>query len=306
VRIQGINPLMRLLRLWIFLRGGKWQIVHAHTLFGSGLFLLVAMLAGVPRRVVHAHSTNDTNRGNAIGRVYQYSMRWLLSWVPTDYVACGSAAASYLFPGRRDVKMIPNAIDIDRFALAADASYRHSLNLAPDTVLILQVGRLIPVKNHTLSLKIAAALRNKGLDFQMLFVGIGPEQHNVESVIEQYDLKAWVRMLGLREDISELMAAADVMLMPSLYEGFPVVLVESQAAGLPAVISSTISEEVDLNLGLVSFISLDASLEMWTSSIMAAVRAEPVAVEARRSVLEARGFSAGAGAAYLTSIYTAS
>ena len=161
----------------------------------------------------------------------------------------------------------------------------------------------MPVKNHKWSIQIAVALREAEVDFQMLFVGTGPEQSEIETLIRKHGLDGRVRLLGLREDISELMAAADVMLMPSLYEGFPVVMVEAQAAGLPAVISSAISSEVDLGLGLVDFVDLEAPPNEWAKSILAAAQLAKVANGARQQALEARGFSSHAGAERLASIY---
>src|SRR5699024_8802249 len=72
--------------------------------------------------------------------------------------------------------------------------------------------------------------------------------------------------LGLRTDVTELMASADYMIMTSLYEGFPVVLVESQVAGLKSIVSDRVSDEVDLNIGLVEFLSLN-SVKDWVSRL---------------------------------------
>ena len=303
VRIQGSNPFIRFWNLWNVLRRGEWQIVHSHTLFSSGLHLSAAMLAGVPKRVAHAHSTSDANSSNYAGRAYQRGTRWLLSWIPTHYVACGKAAAEYLFPGRQDVTIIPNAIDIERFSTASATACKRALGLADDSLTILQVGRLMPVKNHAWSVQIASVLRTAGVKFQMLFVGTGPEISAIEALVLQHGLEEQVRLLGLRADIAELMAVADVMLMPSLHEGFPVVLVESQAAGLPAVISSAISPEVDLDLGLVHFVDLEQPAETWAKQIRSVAGACSVPEEKRKRSLEGSGFSARKSSERLLKIY---
>lgn len=306
VRVGGGNSASRFLNLWRVLCKGQWSIVQSHMLFSNGLHLLAAKLAGVPRRIAHSHNTSDANSQSAVGRLYQRLMRWLLFWVPTNYVACGTAAAAYLFPGRSGVQIIPNAIDITRFAEVCGADCRKYLDVGEETVTILQVGRLMPVKNHTLSVLIAAALHELGADFKMVFVGDGPEYQAIGAQIKKYGLETKVHLLGLREDIPELMSAADVLLMPSFHEGFPVVLVETQAAGLRAVISSTISPEVDLGLGLVEFINLDAPPEVWASKVLVAARAGVVSADTRRQALQTHGFSARTGAERLTSLYVAS
>lgn len=306
VRISSDNSVSRALKLFGILRQGNWSVVHVHTLFSSGLFLLAAKMAGVPRRIVHAHNTSDENNGSPVGRSYKRLMRWLLSWVPSDYLACGTAAGSFMFPGRQGVHIIPNAIDIPRFLHSSNERRLGPSPAQPGRVVILQVGRLVPVKNHSLSVKIAAALDEAGVDFKMLFVGAGPEKEAIERLITMHGLESRVHLLGIRKDIPELMRSADIMLMPSLYEGFPVVLVESQAAGLPAIVASTISNEVDLGLGLVRFVDIDAEPELWVPEILSAAQAEAVAIELRHSRLEECGFSARAGVAHLTSIYEAS
>jgi glycosyltransferase EpsF len=161
----------------------------------------------------------------------------------------------------------------------------------------------MPVKNHTWSVDVAAALRELGVDFRMLFVGAGPEKAALESQIAGLGLGENVKLLGLREDIAELMAAADVMLMPSLHEGFPVVLVESQAAGLPAVISSAISPEVDLGLGLVEFVGLSEGAELWADRIVDAAHKGEVEGAVRKDALEKHGFSSKTGAKRLAELY---
>jgi glycosyltransferase EpsF len=305
VRIEGGNAFSRFRNLWRVLSKGSWRTVHAHTLFSSGLHLLAAKLAKVPHRIVHSHSTNDVNKLGLAGCIYKGCMRWLFSRVSTEFVACGDTAARYLFPDQRKVHIIPNAIEIDRFLNAPDARCEATSGEVPLPLVILQVGRLEPVKNHSLSIRIAVELAKAGVNFEMLFVGAGSERSDIEAQIRERGLENRVRLLGLREDIAELMAAADVLLLPSLYEGFPVVLVEAQAAGLPAVISRTVPDEVDLGLGLVDFVDATSPPEIWGGRLLAAVRSEKVTSLARREALEARGFSAQAGAERLAAVYSA-
>lgn len=304
-RITAGNPVARFLALWRLLRGGSWTIVHAHTLFSSGMHLAAARLAGIPHRVAHSHNTQDANSTSRAGRLYQSLMRRLLAWAPNAYVACGVAAAEYLFPGRRDVTVIPNAIDIDRFAGASGTHIRSELDVSVDCLVILQVGRYMPVKNHLFSVQIAVALREAGVDYRMLFVGTGPEQAKIEASVKAHGLQEQVILLGLREDIPELMAAADVMLMPSLHEGFPVVLVESQAAGLPALVSGAISPEVDLGLDLVEMLGLDDPAALWAQSVCQLRRASVAEQTLRSGALAERGFSSASGARLLEGVYGA-
>src|SRR5690606_16765613 len=113
---------------------------------------------------------------------------------------------------------------------------------------IIQVGRLQVVKNHGYSLLIAKKLKDKNIPFKMFFVGQGELYKDLKEQVIKDKLINEVVILGLRSDIPQLMAGADVMLMPSLSEGFPVVLVEAQSVGIPSLVSDTVSPEVDLNV----------------------------------------------------------
>lgn len=302
-RLPAQNLFGRFLKLFRLLSKGEWRIVHSHTLFSSGLHLLAAKLARVPQRIAHAHNTNDTIPESMAGWIYKRTMANLLAWCPTDLIACGKAASKHLFPGRSDITILPNAIDIDAFVEARASGTRGPVAADRAALTILQVGRLIEVKNHSFSIRIAQDLKRQGVDFRMFFVGHGPQRDTIDALIRDNGLQDQVVQLGMSKNVAELMAAADVMLMPSLYEGFPVVLVESQAAGLPSVISSTISDEVDLGLGLVRFMDLSAPTEAWASQILVAAKREIIESGRRREALAARGFSARRSAIALSEVY---
>lgn len=304
IRISTSNIIKRFYLIQKELQAGSWQIVHSHTLWSSGLHLLAAKLANIPIRIAHSHNTSGIDQNSMVNRVYYRSMLKLLTQVPTHYIACGKAAAAYLFPKRTDVTLIPNAIDINRFIETQGLATRQGLGISSDKLIILQVGRLSPVKNHSYSLKIATALEDDAINFQMLFVGTGPEQQKIETKINDYDLESYVHLLGVRDDIAELMAAADVLLMPSLHEGFPVVIVESQAANLPVLVADTVSNEVDLGLGLVHFMSLQSDVKEWVANIEMLIKTVKVPADYRLNMLEKHGFSARASAQRLIDLYT--
>lgn len=94
----------------------------------------------------------------------------------------------------------------------------------------------------------------------------GGLESKIRDLIIEYELSEQVHLLGVRDDVPELMAGADLMLMPSLHEGFPVVLVESQAIGLPSLISINISREVDLKVNLIEFENL-SNIDNWLNKI---------------------------------------
>lgn len=306
-RILESNPISRIFALKKLLSlHSEYKIVHSHTLLSSGFHLLAARLANVKHRIAHAHSSNDIRINSKFELLYKTVVLKLIKNFTTTSIACGKHASAFLFPNKSNVILLPNSIDTEKFASIAKLNkdyWKSKFDLDEGVLKIIQVGRIQEVKNHKFSLKIAKKLREKNINFKMLFVGQGELSHEIGKQIKDSNLSNEVVLLGLRTDIPELMAGADVMLMPSLHEGFPVVLVESQAVGLTAVISNTISSEVDLGLNLIEFEDLEESIESWIDKLRKAKMQSILEQENRIMQLEEKGFDVKSNAKRLVALY---
>ena len=271
-RLPIKNPLKRVGALRDLLRSHpEWKTVHCHTLFANAFNLYAAFKEGVPQRIAHSHSTANQSEHKWVGGLYQKWARAAMAKYATHFVACGEAAGRYLFPNQDNVLMFPNAVNSEYFARMARTQkdfLRRQYGLGQQTIIVLQIGRLSKVKNHEFSIAIAAKMKARGLDFRMFFAGQGDLESDLKALTHEQGLNDNIIFLGIRSDVPELMAGADVLLMPSFHEGFPVTLVEAQASGLPCVIADTISPEVDLGGGLVRFLSLTKNMEEWIESIL--------------------------------------
>lgn len=292
--ISGKSPLARMRQLENFLRSHvEYRIVHCHTLLSNAFHLWAAKRANVPVRIAHSHSTNDNSKKALMSMIYKIWAISAISKNATHFLACGVEASNFLFPGRKNVSVIPNSIDVQHFANIAKENkdyLRKEFQLNDNTLVILQLGRLNQVKNHSFSIQVARSLKKYGVDFRMFFAGQGDLRESLEIQVKREGLTEEVIFLGLRTDVPQLLAGTDVMIMPSLHEGFPVVLVESQAAGTPALISDRISSEVDLNVGLVDFVPLDSEPEMWVEKIVAIKGNERISDSERINVIVEKGF----------------
>lgn len=282
------------------------QIVHSHNLLASAQFVLAAALAGVKIRIAHAHSAIDPSTEGRVQRVYRFISVFALHHLVTAPLSCGAAASRYLFPRRRDVRLLPNGIDLDRFIgpLGDEAERRADTHPQEGAkrLELLQVGRLEPVKNHAFTLQVAQALRQRGVPFRLSLIGRGTLEDELRAGIEALGLADHVVMLGLRTDIPELMRGADVMLMPSHYEGMPLAMVEAQAAGLSCLVSDRISSESDVGLGLVRFLPLKEPA-LWADSLVALANQPRPSAGERARVLRERGFDVVSNIARLEEIY---
>src|SRR5947199_7119830 len=134
--------------------------------------------------------------------------------------------------------VIYDGVERDRFARVDDAEgVREEFGVPPDAALVIHVGRFSPQKNHAGLVAIARALLKRRPETVLLLVGEGSLQEEIRYRMERAGLTPRVRFAGPRDDVPRLLAAADVMVLPSLWEGLPGVVLEALAAGVPVVAS---------------------------------------------------------------------
>jgi glycosyltransferase involved in cell wall biosynthesis len=140
------------------------------------------------------------------------------------------------FPSHR-VEVIYNGVDMDFFRRGEPqpAAVRSELGIGTGELLILQVARLDPLKDHATAIRTLGHVVRQGVNAQLVLVGEGPERPRIHELVQQQQLEGRVRCLGLRTDIPRLLSAADLFLLTSVTEGIPLVLIEALAVGLPVV-----------------------------------------------------------------------
>jgi len=126
---------------------------------------------------------------------------------------------------KKNYKIIPNGIKVDKYSLNLEKNKKFTF---------IAVGRLETVKNHIFLIEIANELKNK-YDFEIQIVGNGYLKEELENLIQKYNLENYVKLLGLRNDIPQLLGQSHCLLMPSLWEGLPIVILEAGASSLPVV-----------------------------------------------------------------------
>lgn len=267
-RVKGFG-LSYIRALWKIFRDGHYQVVHAHRGSRSFFVLMLAWAAGVPVRIAHSHLAFEPD-ANIIKHLRTEVFKRLCRIFATDLFACGDDAARFMWgtsdPGK--VHKMTNAIDTKRFhrALAARDEMRRSLGVS-DVFVLGTVARIDVQKNPMYLLKVADAVKKSGKKAVLLIVGSGPMEQEVKEKARQMGLEGFVRFLGVRQDIPELLAAMDLFLLPSIFEGLPVTLLETQASGLPALVSDRVTREMD-KAGLIRFLPLTEDVSCWTNAIM--------------------------------------
>ena len=141
----------------------------------------------------------------------------------------------------RDILVIPNGIDLEVFKDLSRETARTRLKIGANASVILFIGRLHSVKGVRYLIKSIKIVKNKNRDVRLFLVGDGEERIYLENLVKDLVLDDYVRFIGAvpNEEVPEYMVAADVFVLPSLSEGFPVVILEAMASGL-AIITSRV------------------------------------------------------------------
>lgn len=249
----------------------EYKIVHSHISTLSVFSLFAARRANIPVRIAHSHST--TNKQEKKKNLMKQTLRPFSKLFATHYMCCSELAGRWLFGDNEydkgNVYLLNNAIDVDRFKYNefARQEIRNELNISDNTLVIGHIGRFVEQKNHSFLIDIFREVHNQNENSILLLTGQGPKMTEMQEKIKLYDLEKYVVFLGQRNDANRLYQAFDVFVLPSLYEGLPVVGVEAQAAGLPCLFSDSMTQEVKVT-DLAIFLSLDDEKSIWVKSLL--------------------------------------
>ena len=249
-------------RLYRLLKELKPDVFHSNMDLLNGINCLAALAAGIPVRIAHSHNSASQVEAkggkSVITRIYRLVMRTLAELCSNRKFACSEPAMVYLFGKNWKKKshtyIINNGIDTARFSGQGTSG-----ETSPKR--IISIGRLSVQKNPLFALEVMAELRKLRQDFVYEWVGGGELREQVEAAIREKDLGDHVKLLGIRNDIEQLLPQRDLFFMPSLFEGLGIALIEAQAAGLPCVGSDRIPEMA--NCGGCRFLSLEESPAQW-------------------------------------------
>lgn len=244
----------------------EYEIMHSHIDAMSYLPLLAGKKAGVPIRIAHSHST-DIDKD--IKYVLKQYYRMHITSVANTYLACGESAGQFLF-GDEKFEVIPNAVEAEKFYFDAKKREikRKELGIV-DEFVVGHVGRISYPKNHGFLIDIFNEIYKKESDTILVLIGVGEKEKKVRKKVNDLGLEDRVRFLGNRNDVSELYQAMDAFVLPSYFEGVPVVGVEAQFADLPCFFSDKIPQEVKFN-EKSQFIGLNVSAKEWAQRILEA------------------------------------
>ena len=255
-----------------FLQDHAYDVVHIHSGSISALAVMssVADTAGVKKVIVHSHVAGD--KDNLRHKILRFVASLSMKRHVSVYCACSKEAAEWKFAPQyaRRTHVIKNGIDTERFAFNEEKrnEYRKKLGINDECFVLGHVGRFTYQKNQAFLIDIFMRLIERVPDSKLLLVGDGEDREKIETQIKILKLTDKVILTGNVKNVQDYLQAMDVFVLPSHFEGFPIVGVEAQTAGLPVVLSDTITQDVKLTDNTM-FLSLkDTPISVWTDEIL--------------------------------------
>ena len=252
-------------------KDGNYDIVHSHMNTLSVFTLRAAKKAGIKVRIAHSHTflvKNNEHIKNFIKNI----LKFFSKKYATNYFACGEQAGRWLFGNKTYkkglVSIINNAIDLNKFKF--DVQNRNEIkeeyNIV-NKIVIGNIGRFQTQKNQLFLLEIFAEIIRRDSNYILLILGDGPLRECLMKKCDDLKISQYVFFVGVKTNPEKFYSAMDCFVLPSLYEGFPIVGVEAQINGLPCFFSDTITSEILLTPNS-SKISLDSSVVFWCEKII--------------------------------------
>ncbi len=225
--------------------------------------------------IVHSHSSRvkcESGLKSSVRGLLNWLCRPILSSCCDKCIACSQYAGQWLF-SEKSVKsnkysIIYNAVNSERFSRnnSVRKEMRDILKISHETLAIGFIGRFDYQKNNFFLVEIAKKLAHRKENFKMILIGDGPDFSLVKQCSEDLRLNDYIDFLGIRNDIDKLIQAFDVFILPSRYEGLPIVGVEAQFIGVPCIFSDKISPEIIFTDNSLS-LSIDDA-DVWADEIL--------------------------------------
>lgn len=256
------HPLKYIKKLSVLIKENKYDIVQAH---GSSAILCLEMIAAKRAeckiRIAHCHNTKCDHR------LIDTILRPVFYRTYTHGFACGEEAGKWLFKNRK-FEIINNGKNIEEYEynekIRNQMRKKYSLS---NYKVIGHVGSFNYQKNHNFLIDIFYELKNRGGEkYKLVLLGGGELKSYIEEKVKKLKLQDDVIFVGRTKEVANWLQAMDIMVLPSRFEGFPLVLVEWQIAGIPCIVSDKVTPAVKMT-DLVQFASIEDKPEEWANKI---------------------------------------
>ena len=251
-----------------FFRGNakKYNAIHYHCSSLSNIYpLKLAKKYGIKNRFIHSHNTFQEGIMHNILNTVNKSV---INKYATKMLACSTEAGNYVF-GNNSFEIIKNGIQAKKYEYNEEIreKKKKELGLNEEEMTLIDVARFSEQKNHDFLIDIFYEVSKKQENSKLILIGEGPLEEKIKNKIKKLNIDDKVIILKKRNDVNEILQTADIFVLPSLFEGLPLVGIEAQASGLPIITSDTVSKELAIT-DLVNFYSLNEDAKSWADEII--------------------------------------
>ena len=247
------KPLKQLIQMIKIKKKKKYDIAYfniSETFDCIGI--IAAKLCGVKKIIAHSHSSGEESKSKIIKKIkvtLNTICKPIISLCCNSYLACSTNAAEWLYSKfiieNKEYEIVYNSVDDEKFKFNENArdSIRRELNIK-DKYVIGHVSRFCKAKNQKFLLEILKDVFEKNNNAVGLLVGEGNTFEEIKEYAKQLNIEDKIIFTGKKQNVEEYMSAFDIFLLPSKYEGLPIVGIEAQFSGLPCLFSDKITEEL--------------------------------------------------------------
>ncbi len=244
-------------------------IIHSHTSTYSVPIFLLARYYNIKNIILHSHSTKLSN--NKMKEIINKIVSKIAVVLATDYWACSKEAGVYLFGKSKKEKFIimENGIDYEKykFSLENRDEIRNKYSINDNDIVIGHIGRISKEKNHKFILEIFKKILEIDRNFKLIIVGDGPQRKKIENMAIRYKIKDNIIFTGFLKDVNKILSSFDIMVFPSIHEGYPISLIEAQINGVYCIVSENITKDIKISNN-IEFLSIYKSSEEWVNKII--------------------------------------
>lgn len=254
------------------LNENRYDCVHLHSDVAYKILAptLASRKVGIKKIIIHSHAAGVDGNYRFIKKILHKACAKVLKKLATNYVACSDLAAAWMFPGveGNKIEIINNGVNLEKFRFDAGKreEIRKKLNLN-NKIVVGHVGRFAYQKNHEYLIRIIENVKTINPNTCLLLIGEGPDENRIHELVKEKKLENSVIFYGTTNRVNDLFQAMDVFILPSHFEGLPIVGVEAQASGLPVLFSDKITREAKITDN-VEFIDItEKSTATWVKKI---------------------------------------
>lgn len=265
--IQHEIPFFRIVKyilyIFRFCKVNRIDIIHVHGSSRTIFFeLFASWMCKVKIRIAHSHNST------AKMLLFHYLIKIPFNLLYTHALACGEKAGRWMYSNKK-FQVLDNGIYLEKFAFSQKLreKIRNELGITNQKI-IGHIGSFNDQKNHKFLIDVFEKTLKKNCDTYLVLVGAGDHFEAISQYVKTLNMNENVVFLGKRHDIAEIYNAFDIFVLPSKYEGFPLVLVEAQTNGLYCIVSDKVSNEVNINNN-ITFLSIDTDIVKWVNTILA-------------------------------------